>query len=115
MVLARIVAKLELIAQREKEWEERARISDLKREEEEKRKAEIKKRRDEEVDKFNRLVKLSEQYDKTRLIRQYIEAVKQKAINTNNLTPEKLEWIDWATNKADWVDPLINKPDDILD
>ncbi|MBG6188237.1 hypothetical protein [Flavobacterium sp. CAN_S2] len=114
-MLARIVAKLELIAQREKEWEERSRIANLKREEEEKRKAEINKRRDEEVDKFNRLVKLSEQYDKTLIIRQYIEAVKQKAINTNNLTPEKLEWIDWATNKADWVDPLINKPDDILD
>ena len=113
--LARIVAKLEIEAQKEKEWKERSRIANLKREEEEKRKAEIKKRRDEEVDKFNRLVKLSEQYDKTLIIRQYIEAVKQKAINTNNLTPEKLEWINWATNKADWVDPLINKPDDILD
>ena len=114
-MLARIVAKLEIIAQREKEWKERSRIANLKREEEEKRKAEIKKRRDEEVQKFNRLVKLSEQYDKTLIIRQYIEAVKQKAINTNNLTPEKLEWINWATNKADWVDPLINKSDDILD
>jgi hypothetical protein len=113
--LARILAKLEIEAQKEKEWKERSRIANLKREKEEKRNAEIKKRRDEEVDRFNRLVKLSEQYDKTLIIRQYIEAVKQKAINTNNLTPEKLEWIDWATNKADWVDPLINKPDDILD
>lgn len=114
-MLAKIVAKIELLAQTEKEWKERAEISKLKREEEEKRKAEIKKRRDEEVDKFNRLVKLSEQYDKTLIIRQYIEAVKQKAVNTNNLTPEKQEWINWATDKADWVDPLINKPDDILD
>nr|WP_315174945.1 hypothetical protein [uncultured Flavobacterium sp.] len=114
-MLARIVAKLELIAQREKEWKERSRIANLKREEEERRKAEIKKRRDEEVEKFNRLVKLSEQYDKTLKIRQYIEAVKQEAINTNNLTPEKQEWINWATDKADWIDPLINKPDEILD
>lgn len=114
-MLARIVAKIELLAQNEKEWEERAEISRLKREEEEKRKAEIKKRRDEEVEKFNRLVKLSEQYDKTLIIRQYIEAVKQRAINTNNLTPEKQEWINWATDKADWIDPLTNKPDDILD
>ncbi|SHH04022.1 hypothetical protein SAMN05443549_11236 [Flavobacterium fluvii] len=114
-MLARIVAKIELLAQREKEWKEQARISRLKREEEEKLRAEIKKRRDDEVDKFNRLVKLSEQYDKTRIIRQYIEAVKQKAINTNNLTPEKQEWINWATDKADWLDPLINRPDEILD
>lgn len=114
-MLARIVAKLELIAQREKEWKERARISDLKREVEEKRLAEIKKRRDDEVDKFNRLVKLSEQYDKTLIIRQYIEAVKQKAINTDRQTPEKQEWINWANDKADWLDPLINKPDEIMD
>ena len=31
------------------------------------------------------------------------------------VTPEKQEWINWATDKADWIDPLINKPDDILD
>lgn len=114
-MLARIVAKLEMMAQSEKEWKERSRIATLKREEEEKRLAEIKKCKDEEVDKFNRLVKLSEQYDKTLKIRQYIEAVKQKAINTNNLTPEKQEWINWATDKADWYDPLINKHDIILD
>ena len=114
-MLARIVAKLELIAEREKEWEEQSRIANLKREEEQKRKAEIKKRRDEEVEKFNRLVKLSEQYNKTLMIRQYIEAVKQKAINSNNLTPETQEWINWANDKADWIDPLINKPDEILD
>lgn len=114
-MLARIVAKLELMAQSEKEWKERSRIATLKREEEEKRLAEIKKSKDEEVDKFNRLVKLSEQYYKTVMIRQYIEAVKQMAINTNNLTPEKQEWINWATDKADWLDPLINRPDEILD
>lgn len=114
-MLARIVAKLELIAEREKEWKESAIISNLKREEEEKRKAEIKKSRDEEVDKFNRLVKLSEQYDKTLIIREYIAAVKQKAISNNNLTPEKQEWLNWASDKADWLDPLVNKADEILD
>jgi hypothetical protein len=114
-MLAKIVAKLELLAQSEKEWKERSRIARLEREEEEKRLATIKKRRDEEVAKFNKLVALSEQHNKTLLIRQYIEAVKQKAINTNNLTPAKQEWINWATDKADWLDPLINKRDDILD
>lgn len=115
-ILAKIVARLELLAQTEKEWKESSRIANLKRDQEEKRLAEIKKRKDEEVSKFNRLVKLSEQYDKTLIIRQYIDAVKQKAIDTsNNLTPGKQEWINWATDKADWLDPLINKPDDILD
>lgn len=61
------------------------------------------------------MVALSEQHNKTILIRQYIEAEKQHAINTNSLTPEKQEWINWATDKADWLDPLINRPDEILD
>lgn len=114
-ILAKIVAKIELIAQTEKEWEERARISDLKRQEEEKRLAEIKKRKDEEVTKFNKLVALSEQYNKSQLIRQYILAEQQKAIDTNSLSLVLQEWINWATNKADWLDPTINKPDHILD
>jgi hypothetical protein len=114
-MLAKIVAKLELIAQKEKEWKERAEIASLKRAEEDKRKAEIKSIRDEEITKFNKLLTLSEQYNKTVLIRQFIDAEKQNAIKKNNLTPEKQEWINWAIDKADWLDPLINKADDVLD
>ena len=114
-LLARIMAKLEIYAELEKIQKERNRIRRLEYEEEQKQKEEIKKRRNEEVEKFNRLVALSEQYNKTLLIRQYIEAEKQKAINSNNLTLEKEEWILWASDKADWYDPLIDKKDDILD
>jgi hypothetical protein len=114
-LLAKIVAKLEILAQKEKEQEEEYQTTKLIREEKEKVQAEIKKRRDDEVTKFNKLVALSEQYEKTRLIRQYIEARKQNAIETNTLNLEKKEWINWANDKADWLDPLINKPDEILD
>ena len=61
------------------------------------------------------MLALSEQYNKSQLIRQYVEAEKQKIIKENNLTSEKQEWIDWANDKADWFDPTINKPDDIID
>lgn len=114
-LLARIVAKLEIYAEEEKIQNEKTRLWKIEYDAEQNRKAEIKKRRDEEVSKYNKLVALSEQYNKTLLIRQYIKAEKQKAINTNNLTAEKQEWINWANDKADWLDPLINKHDDILD
>jgi hypothetical protein len=113
-LIPKIVAKLEIDAEKEIISNEESRLWHIKYEEEKKIKEEIKKLRNEEVERFNRLVKLSEQYDKTLIIRRYIEAVKQKAINTDNLTPEKEEWINWANDKADWFDPLINKPDDIL-
>lgn len=112
--LASILAKIELEAEKELLWREECRLHHIQREEEKIRFEAIKKRRDEEVTKYNKLVALSEQYNKTLLIRQYIEAEKQKAINTNNLH-EKQEWINWANDKADWLDPLINKHDDILD
>ena len=48
-------------------------------------------------------------------ILQYIEAKKEKAQNENTLDQETQEWINWANDKADWIDPLINKKDEILD
>lgn len=114
-LLARIVAKLELYAQDEKEQNERTRLWRLKLEEEKRIKEEIKKRKDDESDKFIKLLDLSKQYNNSLLIRQYIEAEKEKAIKTNSLTQEVQEWIKWANDKADWYDPTINKPDDILD
>jgi hypothetical protein len=114
-LLAKIVAKLEIEAESKKIRQEESRLRHLKYEAKKKIEEEIKKRRDDEVIKFNKLVALSEQYNKTRIIRQYIEAQKQNAIDTNSFTPEKQEWINWANDKADWIDPLINKPDDLLD
>lgn len=114
-MLAKIMAKLEIYAAEEKIQKERNRIWHLNYEAELKRKEEIKQRRNEEVEKFNKLEKLSEQYNKSLIIRKYIEAKKEKAQNENTLDQETQEWINWANDKADWLDPLINKPDDILD
>jgi hypothetical protein len=47
-------------------WRESRRLDKIQREEEKKSGLQkLKKHKDDEVDKFNRLVKLSEQYDKT--------------------------------------------------
>lgn len=112
-MLAKIIAKIEIYAEEQKISEEKNRIWRANYEEELKRKEEIKQRKNEEVEKFNKLVKLSEQYSKSLLIRNYIEATKNK--NDKNLSQETLDWISWATDKADWLDPLISKRDDILD
>lgn len=114
-LLARIVAKLELYAQVEKKQQEEIRLWHLQYEAERKLEEEIKKRKEVEIVKFKELLALSEQYHKSNLIRQYIEAEKQKAIQTNTLTPKLQEWINWANDKADWYDPTVEKNDDILD
>lgn len=114
-LLARIVAKLEIYAQEKKKQQEASRLWRQQYDAEIKRKEEIKKRKEEEVAKFNKLITLSEQYNKSQLIRQYIQAEYQKAIETETLTPELQEWLNWANDKADWYDPTINKRDNILD
>lgn len=114
-MLAKIMAKLEIYAAEKKIQKESNRIWHLNYEAELKKKEEIKQLKNEEVEKFNKLVKLSEQYNKSLLIRKYIEAKKEIAQKENTLDQETQEWINWASDKADWLDPLINKPDDILD
>lgn len=114
-MLAKIMAKLEIYAAHEKIRKEESRIYWLKYEEEKKRKEEIKILRNQEIEKFNNLVALSEQYNKSLLIRNYIQAKKEKSLKENTLDQKTQEWINWANDKADWLDPLINKPDDILD
>ena len=114
-LLARIMAKLEIYAQDEKKQREETRLWRLQFDEEQRLKNEIKKSKENEIAKFNKLLALSEQYNKSQLIRQYIQAEKQKAIENNTLSIELQEWIDWANGKADWYDPTINSRDDILD
>ncbi|NWL04233.1 hypothetical protein DM790_25725 [Flavobacterium collinsii] len=113
--VAKIVAKLEIDADKEIIRKEESRIYWLKYEEEKERKNQIKKRKDEEIQKINKLIELSKQYNQSLLIREFIKAEHKNAISQNNLTEEKLEWIKWAADKADWLDPLINKRDEILD
>lgn len=114
-LLSKIVAKLELQAEKEKIEQEARRIWNLKYEEEKKRKEYILKLKNEEIEKYNNLVVVSEQYNKALSIRKYLEAEKQYAIQNDCLSPKKQEWLKWANDKADWLDPLINKPDEILD
>jgi hypothetical protein len=114
-LLPNIVAKIEIDAEAEKAQNEENRKHWLKWEEAEQIKKDAKRRVDEEIEKFNKLLQTSEQFSKAQLIRQYIEAVKQKAIAENNLTTEKQNWINWSNDKADWYDPTINKSDELLD
>lgn len=80
------------------------------RQEEEKRKEEIQKRKDLEIERTQQLVNESEDYIISSQIRQYIQAV----INSGNLTAETMEWINWASKKADWFDPSIKRKDEYL-
>jgi hypothetical protein len=112
-MLAKIVARLEMDAQKEAEWRERSRLAEVQRAEEEcirREKEAIRK-----AEKFDLLLKQAERFDKAQKIRALIAAARAKALDDGQISQKRKEWIEWASRKADWYDPLCNIKDDILD
>ncbi|ESU19170.1 hypothetical protein FCR2A7T_25930 [Flavobacterium cauense R2A-7] len=112
--LARIVAKIELEAQKELEWREECRLHHIKMEEEKKIRKEFEARRDKEFARTKKLFSDSEKFNKATIYRNYIKATEEKAIAENNLTDDLKSWLKWANNKVDWFDPFINREDELL-
>ena len=84
--LAKIVAKLELEADKEVLWKEECRLHAIQRAEEEKIEKEFKARKEKEIVKTKKLFSDAEKFDKATIYRNFIVATEQKAINENILT-----------------------------
>ncbi len=110
--IASIIAKLELISERENIEREESRI----RNEEYKRlrliEEELKQRKKNELDNFKRLLFDAHRWKKLRVLREYISHISTAPNVDKELFNE--QWLSWANSKADWYDPTINKFDDLL-
>ncbi|MGZ3859532.1 MAG: hypothetical protein ACXVMS_08375 [Flavisolibacter sp.] len=113
--LSRIIAALEITAEEEKQ----ARIkrdkwhAEYERERQEKLAAQQQK--EIEIADFNLLLNQAERFNKAYQIREYIDVVEKKAIDSQSSSVEMVAWIKWATQKANWLDPTIQEKDDFLD
>jgi hypothetical protein len=112
--LVKIVAKLELLAEKEILWREECRIRSIQRAEEERIKKEFLARKDIEILKVKKLFSDAEKFEKATVYRRFIKATEQKAIEENNVTDELKDWIKWANEKADWFDPFTKREDELL-
>ena len=72
---------------------------------------EIRKQKQHEFQKLKNLEEMSENLHRANKIRDFINEYSKK----ESLTEENLEWIQWARDKADWLDPLIDKRDEVLE
>lgn len=106
-MLAKIVARLELDADKELKWREDCRLSALKRAEEEKLRREKEVLRKTEQEKLDKLLLESSNYEKAQQIRQYINAAEKKAEASGIISEEIKDWVVWANQKADDYDPLV--------
>lgn len=110
-LLARIVAKLELMGEKEKEQEEQRRLRQIEREKQEAVERAVAQRRQKEVQDFKALLHAAERFDEVTRLRNYIEAVQKRA---DPLDEHTQQWILWAEKKINWMDPLVGTPDDIF-
>jgi hypothetical protein len=112
--LAKIVAKIELEAQKELEWREECRIHRIQEAEKEKVRKEYQAKRDKELINTRDLFKFAEYHNKANIIRDYISRIENQESKNNQEPADLKEWIKWANDKADWLDPLVNKSDELL-
>jgi hypothetical protein len=108
-LLARIVAKLELMAQVKKKWQEESRLRQIERDKELAIEKAIAARREEEKDKFKILLRNADRYDQAERLRRYVQHV-EEIVDSE----EQKLWLNWAKAKIDWLDPLLNAKDEIF-
>lgn len=113
--LAEILAKFELEAQREKDqravYAEERRI----REEKERKEMEFQERLEKEAADFKNLYYMAKRWQRARFMREYLDALKHDAFAKDMVTDDLLSWLLRADEKIDWYDPMVNKPDKLLD
>ena len=106
--LAKIIAGIELFAQREKE--KRLKLEEGWRIQEEKQRIEKEKHDREALDgaNFLKLLAQSNQWKQSQILDEYISEIENKAILSGTLTNELQEWLKWAKEKAERFNPLNN-------
>jgi len=113
--MAKVLAKLELEGlkekakriEREKYWHEQEEKERIVRE----RKERIEKEKNDFKDLFNQ----AERWNQSLFLRSYIEKVEVSySAKGENLPEEIKSWAEWAKQKADWYDPLVNMKDPFL-
>jgi len=112
--LADILADLELRAEKEIEWRIKCEKERIIEEERKRIEQELRERKEKEINDFKNLLSLFDRWQQARNLRQYIKAIEAKKKREGKLSEELKKWIDWAKQKADWYDPLINKEDPLL-
>jgi hypothetical protein len=113
--LESILSKLEAVGIRKREQHIKDEEWRKKREEELRIEKEIKERKEKEISDFKLIFQRAFRSHHSNIIRGYISSVESRAKSSGELTDELKEWMNWAKEKVDWYDPLVNRNDDTLD
>lgn len=109
-----VIEFLKLAAIKEKEHRKEQELWRLKVETERQIKVDIEKRQSAELASFIKLKTDSELWEKTLIMRRYLDETERLAKEQNTCDEETESYLKWARAKVDWYDPFINKDDELL-
>lgn len=114
-----VVATAKRAGKLREEEEKRQKIEAQKRAEEtERQRATMWQQIEAEQSKVNRLLVDAARWERSKIIRDYLQAVKQGAMARGENIGDETEfgaWLKWASEQADRLDPLSTHPPSILD
>ena len=112
--LLSIFIYLEIKAKKEKEERINRDIQCKKWEEERKQEEELRKRRETELLHFKELLETATRWHKAEYLRKFISAIEEKGYGLDFHDDSIKNPLQWARDKADWYDPLVEKEDELL-
>ena len=112
--LSKIIAQLEFIGKEKKEWRIQSNKESELRKEKERIEKEFKMQKEKDLAAFKETLQKASRWHKTVNLRSYIDSVEQKAIETNGISEDLRNWLEWARKKAQWYDPFIECDDELL-
>ncbi|WP_191859871.1 hypothetical protein [Hanstruepera ponticola] len=113
--LSTILATLELKAKENKERRIEREIQHKLWEKQRQKEEEYKKLKENEFKGFEKLFGKATRWHKAQYLRNYIREFQEFNEKNNTLDEEKLQWIEWAKEKADWYDPFIEREVKLLE
>lgn len=70
---------------------------------------------DAEKKKLEQLIEDSRRWQQAEAIRAFLHAQEANVLKTGAITDQQSSHLAWARAKADWLDPLVRRPDAVLD
>ena len=112
--LEKIVSKMELKANDAREYRLQIEKGWAEQKERDRIRKEAEARLANELSEFRKLVLKSKRWKKAVDLRNYLDAYESNAIRNDNITEEKIKWLEWARKKVNWYDPEIEAEDGLL-
>lgn len=84
------------------------------RKEKERIEKEFQMQKEKDLAAFKETLQKASRWHKAVNLRSYIDSVEQKAIETNGVSEDLRNWLEWARKKAEWYDPFIECEDELL-